>query len=114
MPWPRYSLTNLMEMLVKVELRLSAARPLPRRQGPRTRRPRATKHILLAWTGADLCCAVHANRGTSSRSSTDSPAQPCCRAVQAASAGGSLRPGLANSEEQNEYMQILVPFLSKF
>ena len=45
---------------------------------------RAIKHILLAWAGANSCCAVHASRGAGSRRAPNS-------AGRAASAGGTPR-----------------------
>ena len=44
----------------------------------------AIKHILLAWAGANSCCAVHASRGAGSRRAPNS-------AGRAASAGGTPR-----------------------
>ena len=110
-PWMRYGLTRTRiilqpaadghgsEMLVQGALGWN-------KEGRRAARASSSssgssiKPILLAWTGANSCCAVHASRGAGSRHAPDS--------------AGGLRGRRAKlsrrGEAQSEYKQILVPF----
>ena len=84
-PWSRYSLTNLIEMLAQGEGGTARAE---QRGPPRGKGvflvvrilSRAIKHILLAWTGADSCCTVHASQGAALHGASNSVC--CLRGLQ--------------------------------
>ena len=61
---------------------------------------RAQSSTLLAWTGVNLCCSVHASRGAGSRRAHDSAGGLSGRTAKVSRRG----------KAQSEYKQILVPF----